>query len=72
MTEGFADATTETLRVIRANLLRGLDLVADHIQAGTLHDLAGKSSTPAEGGHLTLALLNGLDVELSRRMEKAS
>jgi len=64
----FADATTATLVAIRLNLLRGLDLVAGHIDDGTFETIAaGKASPPSQSGHLTLALLAGVDAELAQR-----
>lgn len=66
----FAAASTATLRTIRANLCRGLDLVAGHIDAGTFHTIPdGKASPPSQSGQLTLALLRGVDVELATRTE---
>ena len=57
---GFAAAPTETLRLIRGNLLAGLDRVAATIEAGTFHDVGPKGAAPpAESGNLTLALLRG-------------
>lgn len=70
----FAAASTATLRQVRGNLLAGLDWVADHLAAGTFHDIApGRSSPPSQSGHLTLALLGAVDAELERRdsMERA-
>lgn len=65
---GFAGAPTDALLVIRANLLRGLDLVADHLADGTFHTVGPKGSAPpAQSGNLTLALLDGIDAELSAR-----
>lgn len=64
----FAGVPTETLTTIRANLVAGLDKVAAAIDAGAFHTIAkGKSSPPAQSGHLTLALLVGVDEELTRR-----
>jgi hypothetical protein len=65
---GWADETTPTLKAIRANLLRGLDRIAVHAAAGTLHTPpAGKATPPIEAGQLTRILLEGLDQELTRR-----
>ncbi len=59
---------TSDLLAIRNNLLGGLDRVAEHIDAGTLHDVpAGKSSSPAQAGQITLILLRAVDAELSTR-----
>jgi hypothetical protein len=66
---GFADASTETLRTIRTNLLGGLDLVAAHTDAGTLHTIApGKASPPIQAGQLTRILLDSVDAELAQRI----
>ena len=65
---GFAAASTETLQVIRGNLLAGLDRVAATIEAGTFTDVGPKGAAPpAESGNLTLALLRGVEEELERR-----
>jgi hypothetical protein len=65
---GFADMDTDTLNVLRANLTAGLDKVAAAIDNGTFHTVAaGKSSSPSQAGLLTLALLVGVDAELTRR-----
>lgn len=67
---GWADTSTETLLVIRANLLRGLDRVGAHSLAGTLDVIPpGKSTPPREAGQITRFLLEGLDAELKRRKE---
>lgn len=64
----FANATTAALLSVRSNLLRGLDIVAGHIDAGTFDVVApGKASPPCQSGHLTLALLAGVDAELAIR-----
>jgi len=65
---GFDHAPTAALETIRGNLLAGLDRIADHLAAGTFEDIApGRSSPPSQSGHLTLALLAGVDAELERR-----
>ena len=65
---GFAAADTATLTTIRTNLLAGLDQVAASIQAGTFHTVGPKGSAPpSQSGHLTMALLNGVNAELARR-----
>lgn len=52
----------------RRNLLGGIDLVAASIAEGTFHHVGPKgAASPAQAGHLTLALLNGVDAELTRR-----
>lgn len=65
---GFERAATADLLTVRGNLLRGLERVAVHVEAGTLHittDL--KCCPPVTGGHITLALLRGIDAELLTR-----
>lgn len=65
---GFERYPTAVLLATRDNLLRGLDLVATHIAAGTFDTIpAGKASPPNQSGHLTLILLRGVDAELERR-----
>lgn len=65
---GFEQYPTPVLLGVRDNLLRGLDLVAGHVAAGTFHTIReGKSSPPSQSGHLTLILLSGVDAELDRR-----
>lgn len=69
---GWADATTESLTVIRGNLLAGLARVAEHAAAGTLMDIPPKrASSAAEAGHTTLRLLVRLDEELAHRTNQA-
>lgn len=70
---GFEQASTETLTVIAGNLHRGLDVVAERIAAGTFHTVGPKGSAPpAQSGHLTLALLDGVQAELARRQHPHS
>jgi hypothetical protein len=65
---GWADETPETLLAIRANLLRGLELVAEHVNAGTFHRIGPKGEAPpSQSGHLTRIFLESIDAELSRR-----
>jgi hypothetical protein len=65
---GFEHATAETLATLHRNLLRGLDNVARSLAAGTFHTCGPKGSAPpAQSGHLTLALLKGVDAELASR-----
>lgn len=69
--EGFARASTDTLLATRANLLKGLDKVVDHLDAGTLHAIGKKgAASPAELGWLTLGLLRQVDKELRKREDK--
>ncbi len=65
---GFERASTKTLRVIQGNLRRGLDEIAQRIADGTFHTIGTKGAAPpSQAGQLTLALLDGVDDELSRR-----
>lgn len=67
---GFEQASSATLRAVRDNLLAGLDRVADHLAAGTFHQVGPKGAAPpAQSGCLTLALLAGVNTELKRRQE---
>ncbi len=64
----FTNQATETLLTVRANLLKGLDLVAAHMDAGTLDiSLEEKACPPRGGGNLSLGLLRAVDAELSAR-----
>lgn len=66
---GFAAASPDVLQTIRRNLLSGLDLVAAALDDGTFRTCGPKGAAPpAESGRLTLALLDGLDAELARRI----
>lgn len=68
---GFRRYPTDVLLRVRANLLAGLDLVAEHAAAGTLHTIPdGKSSPPVQAGQLTLILLGAVDAELSHPQRK--
>jgi hypothetical protein len=59
-----------TLPTLRANLRRGLDVVAEHLAAGTFHTVGPKGAAPpSQSGHLTLALLAGVEAELAGRDE---
>lgn len=65
---GFGHASDETLKTLQGNLLAGLDAVAATVAAGTFYTPGPKGSAPpAQSGHLTLALLNGVNAELGRR-----
>lgn len=69
---GFEGASTKTLRTVERNLLRGLDVVAGTLAAGTFETCGPKGSAPpAQSGHLTLALLAGVRSELATRKEQA-
>lgn len=66
--EGFSQATTESLLITRENLLRGLTVLGEHVDAGTAHAVPeGKASSPLEAGSITLGLLKRLDEELAWR-----
>lgn len=66
---GFEEASTEDLLTTQKNLLDGLGLVGQHIQAGTFK-LAVKegSAPPSQSGWLTLILLMGVEDELEARI----
>lgn len=65
---GFAAADTETLVVIRDNLLRGLDRVAEALADGSFEVIGDRgAASPSQSGHTTLALLAGVESELERR-----
>lgn len=66
--DGFESASTETLRKIHANLLRGLTEVAKTIDNGTFSDVGQKGAAPpSQSGQLTLVLLLKIEAELERR-----
>jgi len=65
---GFESATTETLRLIHANLLRGLEAVSEEIDKGDFHTIGPKGeASPAQSGQLTLMLLTAIEAELEKR-----
>ena len=69
---GFENSSTETLLIIRENLLRGIDVAVAHIEAGTLdyvspEDLKDKKSPPRVFGWLTVMLLNNVESVLDSR-----
>lgn len=65
---GFKQASTETLTVIRDNLLRGLEEVAAAVAAGTFETVGPKGAAPpSQSGQTTLVLLTGIDAELESR-----
>lgn len=68
-TDGLTRAKTEHLLVIRDNLLKGLDKVAEHIENGTLDvgDPEKKVNPPRAGGQLTLMLLARVNEILDKR-----
>jgi hypothetical protein len=66
--DGLKNASTETLLVIRDNLLKGLDKVAEHLENGTLDVSPGeKQNPPRAGGQLTLMLLTVVNSILDER-----
>jgi hypothetical protein len=68
MDDGLTRAKTEHLLVIRDNLLKGLDKVAEHLDNGTLDVSPGeKQNPPRAGGELTLLLLAKVNEILDKR-----
>ena len=66
--DGLSRAKTEHLLVLRDNLLKGLEKVAEHIDAGTLDVSPGeKQNPPRSGGQLTLLLLITVNEILDKR-----
>lgn len=62
------NVSTQGLLKLHANLLRGLDKVVAHIDAGTLDvSPAPKVCPPRAGGQLTVALLGTVEKELAVR-----
>jgi hypothetical protein len=65
---GFAATSTEALLAVRLNLLAGLDRIATSLTDGSFTTCGAKGQAPpAQSGHLTLWLLDGVDTELERR-----
>lgn len=65
---GFEKASTETLEIIRRNLLAGLDRVSDALASGTFEQVGPKGAAPpSQSGQTTLALLTSIEAELTRR-----
>lgn len=65
---GCTDVPTPTLQILHSNLLAGLAKVHAHMVAGTVHVIpAGRASSPADAGYLTLILLDTVEAELARR-----
>lgn len=63
------NVSTETLFAIQRNLLKGLDLVGEHIAAGTFRVSKKEGSAPpSQAGWLTLILLLGIEDELEARI----
>lgn len=66
---GFEKASTEALLVIQGNLLNGLGVVAEHVEAGTFKVAAKEGSAPpSQSGNLTLALLLVVEDVLETRV----
>jgi len=60
---------TETLEIIRGNLLHGLDLIAESLDNGTFNTPREKGAAPpSQGGFITLGLLQGVQEELAFRL----
>jgi hypothetical protein len=58
----------ETLLILRANLLNGLDLVAASLADGTFHKVGKKGmAPPSQAGQLTLGMLVSVNNELVAR-----
>jgi hypothetical protein len=65
---GFAQADTETLQVIHASLLQGLDRVAQSLADGSFEAVGERGAAPpSQSGQTTLALLAGVEAELQSR-----
>lgn len=65
---GFEHASTETLTVVRDNLLGGLERVAEALADGTFTTVSGHGEAPpSQSGQTTLMLLTGVQAELDRR-----
>jgi hypothetical protein len=65
---GFENTSTATLKIIRANLLLGLEKVAATIEDGSFHTVGPKGEAPpSQSGTLTLFLLQGIEAELEKR-----
>jgi hypothetical protein len=65
---GLEHVPTESLVVVRANLLKGLDKVADHVDNGTVMVAKDeKSVPPLVAGQMTYMMLGILDAELVSR-----
>jgi len=65
----FEPYETEVLEIIKGNLLRGLDRVAESLDDGTFTKSHSKGSAPiSETGFVTLGLLQGIQEELAFRL----
>lgn len=66
---GFENVSTEVLLVIQGNLLKGLDLVGKHVEAGTFKKAVKEGAAPpAQFGNLVLTLLLAVEDELEARI----
>lgn len=67
---GFQGYPTHVLETTRARLAAGLDRVAASLDAGTFETPGAKGQAPpSQSGLLTLALLDAIDAELTRRTD---
>lgn len=67
---GFENTSTKNLKILRTNLIKGLDLVAKSIADGTFHQVGPKGSAPpAQGGQITLIFFYSVTNELIKRGE---
>lgn len=66
---GFEKYSTGVLLVLRANLLDGLERVAETLTNGTFQTVSAKGSSPAQAGWLTLQLLNQVNKTLDTRTD---
>lgn len=67
---GFEDSTTEVLTIIRSNLLNDLEIIGEHVSAGTFKVSKKEGSAPpSQAGWLTLVLLLGVEDELEGRIK---
>jgi hypothetical protein len=65
----WADLPDEVLETLRGNLLRGLDRVAEHVDAGTLRVVRkGGTVPPSEFGWLFVVLLRQVEAERAGRV----
>lgn len=65
---GFEETSTKNLLVIRENLVKGIQAVADSLDRGTFHQIGPKGeASPAIAGQLTWILFQAVEEELERR-----
>ncbi len=66
---GLEQASTEALLGIQGNLLKGLGIVAEHLDAGTFNKSVKEGAAPpSQSGWLTLMLLMSVEDELESRI----